>query len=86
LPSEMRDPLGSSAQGREIETDSPPPGHPSALRTTNGLCGNCGAEMPAGYAFCGKCGVPLQAKSCRACGAALLEGFGFCGKCGTRSE
>jgi molecular chaperone DnaK len=49
-------------------------------------CGNCGGEMPPGYAFCGKCGVPLRKDECGQCGAALLEGFRFCGRCGAEVE
>jgi molecular chaperone DnaK len=49
-------------------------------------CANCGARLPKGYAFCGKCGVPLKKDACSACGAALVEGFQFCGKCGARIE
>ena len=49
-------------------------------------CANCGARLPPGFAFCGKCGVPLKKDACSACGAALVEGFKFCGKCGARIE
>ena len=45
-------------------------------------CGNCDAQVPVGFAFCGKCGVPLAKKACVSCGSALQEGFSFCGKCG----
>jgi len=49
-------------------------------------CANCGALLPPGFAFCGKCGVPLKKEECSACGAALVEGFSFCGKCGAKLE
>lgn len=49
-------------------------------------CGNCGATLPKGFAFCGKCGMPLKKDACGACGAATVEGFEFCGKCGARLE
>ncbi len=45
-------------------------------------CGNCGAQLMPGFAFCGKCGVPLKKENCSTCGAQLMEGFEFCGKCG----
>jgi adenylate cyclase len=49
-------------------------------------CANCGAQVPPGFAFCGKCGVPLKKDACSACGAALVEGFQFCGQCGAKIE
>jgi molecular chaperone DnaK len=49
-------------------------------------CGNCGGDMPPGYAFCGRCGVPLKKDACGACGAALQEGFRFCGQCGAAAD
>jgi hypothetical protein len=61
-------------------------GSPAPPDAVKGVCGNCGASMPPGYAFCGKCGVPLRKNCCRACGAALLEGFAFCGRCGAEAE
>ena len=50
------------------------------------LCGNCGARVPPGFAFCGKCGCPLKKDKCGRCGAALVEGFKFCGKCGEKVD
>jgi molecular chaperone DnaK len=66
---------------RGDEEESPPP-------TETGMvnCANCGARLPEGFAFCGKCGVPLKKDACSACGAALVEGFSFCGKCGAKIE
>ena len=43
-----------------------------------------GAALPAGFAFCGKCGMPLKKDTCSQCGAALIEGFEFCGRCGAK--
>src|SRR5262249_53214055 len=56
------------------------PSQPPAKVMVN--CANCGARLPPGFAFCGKCGVPLKKDACSACGAALVVGFTFCGKCG----
>jgi len=47
-------------------------------------CAHCGATLPAGFAFCGKCGMPLKKDTCGRCGAALVEGFQFCGRCGAK--
>lgn len=58
----------------------------AAPPAAKGACGNCGAAMPPGFAFCAKCGVPLRKDTCGACGAALLEGFAFCGKCGAKAR
>jgi molecular chaperone DnaK len=57
-----------------------PPSDPAA--TVN--CAHCGARLPPGFAFCGKCGMPLKQDACGQCGAALVEGFAFCGKCGAK--
>lgn len=47
-------------------------------------CAHCGARLSPGFAFCGKCGMPLKAQACGKCGAALVEGFSFCGRCGAK--
>ena len=53
-------------------------------------CSNCGALLPAGNTFCGKCGVSLihreinTEKLCVTCGEALTAGSLFCTKCGTK--
>src|SRR5438067_2556385 len=49
------------------------------------VCGNCGAENPAGKRFCGDCGVAL-AGPCPTCGAENPPGKRFCGDCGTELE
>ncbi len=49
------------------------------------LCGNCGAESPAGKRFCGDCGNPLVLV-CSTCGAENPPGKGFCGDCGEALE
>jgi hypothetical protein len=69
-------------ESRRLETP------PSPAFTDDGMvvCANCEARVPKGFAFCGKCGVPLKKDSCSACGDALVEGFQFCGKCGARLE
>ena len=46
---------------------------------------SCGAEIPAGAVFCGKCGKKVEydtSTHCSVCGAELYPGAGFCGKCG----
>jgi class 3 adenylate cyclase/tetratricopeptide (TPR) repeat protein len=45
-------------------------------------CSNCGADNPAGHAFCGQCGSALD-PACPSCGAASRTGERFCGRCGT---
>ena len=67
------------------------PSSESAPKTTKGAsgaemvaCGHCGASFPPGFAFCGKCGMPLKKENCSKCGAAFVEGFAFCGKCARR--
>jgi len=48
-------------------------------------CGNCGAEVPEGDAFCGECGAPVSGevvRSCPSCGADMRLGTKFCGQCG----
>jgi molecular chaperone DnaK len=47
-------------------------------------CAHCGARVPPGFAFCGKCGMPLKKDACSQCGAAMVDGFSFCGKCGAK--
>ena len=47
---------------------------------------SCGAEIPAGARFCGKCGKMVEndpGRHCSVCGALLIPGAAFCGKCGT---
>ena len=67
-----------------------PPGAHEGTTGTSGeeqvICGNCGARLAPGLAFCGKCGVPLQKTTCVKCGAGMVEGFTFCGRCGAKVE
>ncbi len=74
-------PATLNLEHRQEPSPSAPTG-PIGSAMTN--CGNCGAQVPEGFAFCGKCGVPLKKQSCGKCGAALQEGFAFCGKCGEK--
>lgn len=46
------------------------------------ICPSCQAEVPAGFKFCGSCGIPLII-TCGKCGAEVPPGFKFCGACGT---
>lgn len=58
-------------------------------------CLKCGAEVPAGAAFCNNCGspmtkpepaadpVPQPTVKCPNCGEEMLEGTNFCVKCGS---
>lgn len=48
-------------------------------------CPKCGADVPAGNQFCGKCGTAialLKKRVCLKCSAALEPDAQFCGKCG----
>src|ERR1700694_3427194 len=49
-------------------------------------CPACGASNPAGYRFCGRCGVALTLSSCPSCGTANPEDQVFCGQCGSFLE
>ena len=56
------------------------------------VCEKCGAEVPAGSAFCASCGAKIEsavsqpsqqtANICSNCGAVLAEGAQFCVSCG----
>lgn len=53
-------------------------------------CPKCGAEVPAGSAFCAACGQPIETASsdpgkikCSVCGAEVPLGCKFCTSCGT---
>ena len=61
-------------------------------------CPNCGAQAPAGAAFCDNCGTSLAGVTagpaarpgaaagpsrCPSCGESVLPGEAFCGNCGT---
>jgi molecular chaperone DnaK len=74
LPAEQHDPPTAQAVP---ETRPPAAGEMVS-------CGNCRGQVPAGYAFCIRCGTPLKKDCCGGCGAALVEGAAFCGKCGKK--
>lgn len=55
-------------------------------------CPNCGAQVPAGAAFCDNCGASLAGVAarpatgglrCAVCGESVMPGEAFCGNCGT---
>jgi serine/threonine protein kinase len=58
------------------------------------VCPRCRQEYPAAVGFCGKCGIPIGAKSldwsqprpvevvCRLCGSSYSGDTKFCGRCG----
>lgn len=52
------------------------------------FCGNCGAEILEGIAFCNKCGAPTQyyeiEKICQKCNSIVSGDSEFCSKCGTK--
>ena len=60
-----------------------------------GVC-SCGAELPVGAKFCGKCGRKIEAapapppnaatNTCPGCGAALNPGTKFCARCGRQIQ
>lgn len=54
-------------------------------------CEKCGAEVPAGAAFCSSCGAPMKTEDpeakepvvfCTSCGAKMPAGIKFCTACG----
>lgn len=62
-------------------------------------CTKCGADVPAGSAFCNSCGtkveIPAAAEAvaaapsknaCPKCGTVVAEGNAFCNNCGTKIE
>lgn len=61
----------------------------------SGVCA-CGAELPVGAKFCGKCGRQIEAapapppeaaaSTCPGCGAALSPGAKFCPRCGRQAR
>jgi class 3 adenylate cyclase/tetratricopeptide (TPR) repeat protein len=46
-------------------------------------CASCGAENPAGNAFCRRCGSALSV-SCPSCGSPVQADDRFCGRCGAQ--
>lgn len=58
-----------------------------AQQSTGGFCGNCGAALVPGVAFCEECGTPVLTKpSCPKCGYVYERPGKFCPKCGTKRE
>lgn len=52
------------------------------------VCGNCGAPLGDGQAFCPKCGTPKSVPKkniCGKCGNELADGQEFCPKCGQKA-
>lgn len=58
-------------------------------------CEKCGAEVPAGAAFCNACGTPMPKQSvaenadmirCSKCGSMMISGTRFCTSCGNPLE
>lgn len=47
-------------------------------------CAHCGARVPAGMQFCGKCGKPAAGARCPSCGKTLPPDQSFCGGCGAK--
>jgi membrane protease subunit (stomatin/prohibitin family) len=47
-----------------------------------GVCGKCGAALPAGARFCPGCGAPAAGSFCASCGQAMPPGARFCPGCG----
>jgi serine/threonine protein kinase/ribosomal protein L40E len=60
------------------------------------ICSSCGANLPAGTKFCGRCGTTVQNPGtsqinvprpvqiiCRQCSTSYPAGTKFCGRCGT---
>jgi serine/threonine protein kinase len=79
---------------------STPTSTPSYAPNTGGApissvaCPRCHQEYPSAVGFCGKCGIPIGARSldwsqprpvevvCRLCGSSYSGGTKFCGRCG----
>ncbi len=76
-------------------------GHPTpatgqvSLNAVSGVsCPRCKQEYPSAVGFCGKCGIPIGARSldwsqprpvevvCKLCGSSYSGGTKFCGRCG----
>ena len=74
--------------GKKKKTAARKPDAPQIIETrsdTNMFCHNCGNKLPEGAAFCGGCGVKMQASApsvCTACGMELPDGAEFCIGCG----
>jgi len=82
----------SAAKTAPTTSVGPGPGTPIALPTQR--CLNCGAELPAGSRFCGKCGAQLQPPApaiapaisttvtCPECKTDNPQRNKFCNRCG----
>lgn len=75
------DTASESSKAPPDRADSPPM---DSTPSGDVICSNCGAKLAEGYAFCGKCGMPLKKTNCSSCGTVLVEGFDFCVKCGEK--
>jgi ribosomal protein L40E len=49
-------------------------------------CSKCGADLPVGMSFCGKCGASVGVAVCEKCGKSVPADQDFCGSCGTRAR
>jgi hypothetical protein len=47
-------------------------------------CVHCGAGVPVGMQFCGKCGKSVSGLVCQTCGKTSPSDQSFCGGCGAR--
>ncbi len=57
---------------------------PHASKETSLPCPDCGAAVPSGMEFCGKCGKSVSPEVCVKCGKPVPADQSFCGGCGTR--
>ena len=75
----MADAMASSV----APTASSATSSPAAAGTIR--CTACGVDIPAGSAFCSRCGTRVvTSRFCPSCGEAVEAGDAFCGKCGKR--
>ena len=62
-----------------------PPTGPAGMTEVPAYCVHCGTPLPAGAAFCPKCGQAVrepQSKLCGFCGSPCQLGDRFCARCG----
>lgn len=60
-------------------------GVPHQQQPAGNKCSKCGADVPAGAAFCPSCGNKIEAQAfCPFCGAKLMPGAAFCPTCGKK--
>jgi len=64
------------------------PGQPPPAIPPTKPCVKCGAPVPQGQPFCGKCGAQQmqEGSTCKKCGSAVPSGMKFCGQCGAPIE